>query len=370
MDNEPEKEQAQKPSSKEEPKVDPSKEEQETKPSDSMGRYDQFLRKQTEKKAAAAKETPKEKKDEPPSEEKAAEKKVEDSKPKSRIYVLDEQGNKKPLVLNVDGKEIEVSDPEDLKTKGQIWYHHDTRGKELNDREAALKEKEKELEVGSKLLSQALEEIQLRSKSDTQKLSEKEQVEEEEDEDDELLDPELSKTRKELRESRREVKKLMDEFNMLKKAFILDKVEAERTNINKGFEALKGDKFKYADKEDVLRYMAEYDEKGNPKYSLEDAVKKSHEKFEGLFKQFLKENPEVAEITDAQKKQVIREYNESKAKEEEAPISSPSESTAGDTAPTPKKEKDIKKEGYGSPSGAFEAWKEIYNAKKREAAKF
>lgn len=346
-----EEEQVTEPSSEEE-SVETSEEEQVTKPSTSTDRYKSFLEKRNkEKEETDEKEVSDEKKEAPP-EEKATEE-VEDSetKVKSRIIIRDEQGKETPLVLEVDGKNIEISDADELKTKGQIWYHHDTKGKELN-------EKEKELEVGAKLLSEALEKAaQLKVQSAPPQPSDEEQAEEEDEKDLEGVDPELAKTRKELKKSNQKL-------NALSKVVFDMLIKEERGKIDDEFNALKDDGFKYADKDDVITLMAKRDEKNDPIYTLKEAVKISHEKIAKIVEQETGDK----EPTEEQEQKIIAKYLENKAKEE-APVGSPSDTSAGDAPPIPKKDEDGERKGYGSVQGAYEAWRKKFKARQGVARK-
>ena len=351
----PDEEQAKEPSSEE--KKETSKEEQVTKPSDSRDRFEKFAEKQAEKKEAKSKETSKEK--EIPSEKEAG-KKVEDSKPKvSKIRFVDEEGKDASLVLTVDGKEYEIKDPEELRTKGQIWYHHDIKGAELNA-------KEKELQTGAEQLAKIMEAIEKRaSESAPKKPSEEEQVEEE-DEDEDILDPEV---REKFKAIKKELKEVKGESGMVKQILLNMLTTNEGSRIDEEIKTLQEDGFSLAKRKSVYRLLAENDEKtGKPKYkTVKDAVEADQKEREADLKEHLEKNPEILEMKKADAEKAVAKYLEEKEKEEEAPVSPPSETAADELKSTLEKKKEQK--GYGSISEAYEAGRKTLAERRRAAEK-
>jgi len=349
MEINPNEEQVTEPSSGEEKET--SKEEQVTKPSDSRDRYEKFTEKQAAEKAAKSKETSKEK--EAPLEKETGEKKVEDSKPKGpKIRFVDEQGNDVSFVLDVDGKPIEIKDPDELKTKGQIWYHHDIKGAELNKLKADLEAKEKELQTGAEQIAKIMEAVEKRaSQSAPTKPSDEEQVEEE-DEDEDLLDPDVSARFKALKKELKEVK---GESKMVKQMLFKMMVTDEGSKIDGEIKELQGDSYNEKRKKKVYRLLAENDEKtGKPKYtSVKEAVEAEKKEREEDIKEYLEKNPEALEMKKKDREEAVAEYLEEKEKDEEAPVSPPSETPVDESVSTSEKKK--KKEGYGSITAAAEA---------------
>ena len=356
MTIDPKEEQVTEPSSREEKET--SKEEQVTKPSDSRDRYEKFTERKATEKAAKSKETSKEK--EAPLEKETGEKKVEDSKPKGpKIRFVDEQGNDVSFVLDVDGKPIEIKDPDELKTKGQIWYHHDIKGKELNELKEKLeaiadqqKAKESDLQTGAEQIAKIMEAIEKRgSQSAPQKPSDEEQVEEE-DEDEDLLDPDVSARFKALKKELKEVK---GESKMVKQMLFKMMVTDEGSKIDGEIKELHGDSYSEKKRKKVYRLLAENDEKtGKPKYkSVKEAVEAEKKEREEDLKEYLDKNPEILEMKKKDREEAVAEYLEAKEKDEEAPVSPPSETPVDELASAPEKKK--KKEGYGSIMAAAEA---------------
>ncbi|HUV71961.1 MAG TPA: hypothetical protein VMW25_03045 [Clostridia bacterium] len=357
MEINPNEEQVAEPSSGEEKET--SKEEQVTKPSDSRERYEKFKENAAEKKEAKSKETSKEK--EPPPEKETGEKKVEDSKPKGpKIRFVDEQGNDVSFVLDVDGKPIEIKDPDELKTKGQIWYHHDIKGKELNELKEKLeaiadqqKAKESDLQTGAEQIAKIMEAIEKRgSQSAPQKPSDEEQVEEEDDFDESLLDPDTLKRFKKLE---KRVETAENESKMTKQMLFKMMVTDEGSKIDGEIKELQGDSFSEKKRKKVYRLLAENDDKtGKPKYkNVKEAVEAEKKEREEDLKEYLEKNPEILEMKKKDREEAVAEYLEAKEKDEEAPVSPPSETPVDELASAPEKKK--KKEGYGSIMAAAEA---------------
>ena len=109
-----------------------------TPPSSVSDAFSKFQEKQ-----AAAKEKPTVE-TQPPKE---GDKEIEP--PAKKYRIVDESGNDVPFPITVDGKTIEVTDPEKLKQYGQFGYRQDIHGKALNDRESAITEKEKKFKIES-----------------------------------------------------------------------------------------------------------------------------------------------------------------------------------------------------------------------------
>jgi len=337
MEINPNEEQVAEPSSGEEKET--SKEEQVTKPSDSRDRYEKFKEKAAEKKEAKSKETSKEK--EAPPEKETGEEEIKPELPDVPLYLVDKEGKKYPYILKVDGKDILPDDPNKAITYSQLGFHGNTWNEEL-------KVKEKELQAGADLLAKTMKAIEERaSQSAPLKPSDEEQVEEE-DEDEDILDPEVSAKFKALRKELKEVK---NEAKMTKEMLIRMVVTDQGSKITNEIKELQGDGYNEKRRLKVYRLLAENDEKtGKPKYtSVKEAVEAEKKEREEDIKEYLEKNPEILEMKKKDAEKAVAEYLEAKEKDEEAPVSPPSETPVDESVSAPEKKK-----GYGGNVGL--AW--------------
>jgi len=341
MEINPNEEQVAEPSSGEEKET--SKEEQVTKPSDSRDRYEKFTEKKATEKAAKSKETSKEK--EAPLEKETGEKEAEPEEPEAHLYLVGKDGKKHPFILNVDGELVKPDSVEKAITYGQLGFHGNRRLEELNA-------KEKELQAGADTLAKIMKAMEERaSQSVPTKPSDEEEVEEE-DEDEDLLDPDVSARFKALKKELKEVK---GESKMVKQMLFKMMVTDEGSKIDGEIKELHGDSYSEKKRKKVYRLLAENDEKtGKPKYkSVKEAVEAEKKEREEDLKEYLDKNPEILEMKKKDREEAVAEYLEAKEKDEEAPVSPPSETPVDELASAPEKKK--KKEGYGSIMAAAEA---------------
>ena len=342
MATDPKEEQVTEPSPEEEKET--SKEEQATRPSDSRDRYEKFQEKSAAGKAAKSKETSKEK--EPPPEKETGEEEVKPEEPEAHLYLVDKDGKKHPYILNVDGEPIKPDSVEKAITYGQLGFHGNKRLEELNV-------KEKELQTGAEQLAKIMEAIEKRaSQSAPTKPSEEEQVEEEDDFEETLVDPDTLKYFKKLE---KRVEKAENETKMVKTAWMKTTIANEGSKITNEIKELQGDSYSEKRREKVYRLLAENDKKtGKPKYtSVKEAVEAEKKEREEDIKEYLEKNPEALEMKKKDREEAVAEYLEEKEKDEEAPVSPPSETPVDESVSTSEKKK--KKEGYGSITAAAEA---------------
>lgn len=335
----PNEEQVAEPSSGEE-KETPQKEEQATKPSEKKGAFERYFEKKAADKAAQSKETSKEK--EAPPEKETGEEEIKPEEPEAHLYLVDKDGKKHPFILNVDGELVKPDSVEKAITYGQLGFHGNKRLEELNV-------KEKELQTGADQLAKIMEAIEKRaSQSAPTKPSDEEQVEEE-DEDEDLLDPDVSARFKALK---KELKKVKSESNMTKQMLMKMIVTDQGSKIDGEIKELQGDSYNENRRKKVYRLLAENDEKTKePKYkSVKEAVEAEKKEREEDIKEYLEKNPEVLAKKKKDREEAVAEYLEEKAKDEEAPVSPPSETPVDESVSAPEK----KKKGYGGNIGL--AW--------------
>jgi len=248
-----------------------------------------------------------------------------------------------PFKLVVDGKEIEIDDPEKLKTYAQQGYHYSQKMAELKKSEEMIQD-----------ILKAMQEGRLAITPPGQKPSIKEEAAEEELEDlDELDDPELARERKERLKLQQDYNKLKKDFKMLNQLVVTKFVEDVHQQMTKEINSFK-EKYPMADDDKVWNFLAEKDPlTKKPKYTIEEAVKISHEAESKKFKEFLKTNPEFHKKTEEEKQAIIADYLK-KQEEKKAPVSSPSQTIAQKTSDIKEEKEGIK--GMGDAIERFNQW--------------
>ena len=250
------------------------------------------------------------------------------------VYFVDEEGNKIPFTMTVDGKLIEVTDPEKLRKYGQLGYHSDTRGKDLNERELKIKESEEKLqqEIGAfskgqemlGTIQKALEDGRLTMSDPASKIKE-----EAPEIDEELFsDPGMVALKKENLEIKESVKGLVGQLETTNKILLGKLVEEQHGKINDDIATLKPT-YGLADEGRVWDLLALQDKEGKPLHDVEAAMKISQDEEKGKFDQYIKTDPDFANLSEDKKELAVKEYLEKKAAREKASISSPSGSPAG-----------------------------------------
>jgi len=343
-------EQVDKPSEKEEV-VESSEEEKADKPpefgsvSEAIKAYEEKASKKSSKdaeKKLEEKTLPEEKSAEEkkkPEEETKTEELSEE--PKLSLRIVNDKGKDMAFPLKVGGEDIDISDPKKLQELAQKGYHY-SQDREKFKEDLELAKKVKPLLPVLEEFEKAYKEGRLTVDGEIVKAKEKEG--EEEEEEDLTVDPELSETKKRVKTLE---EKLQDR----------DKQEVEKTIT---------DTKSYLDNE-IEKHKAKYfaaiiepekempkgvwgnlglqveDEanpgKSKPKYTPEEAIKKSHETMIAHVKKLVKEHPE--EFID--EKAIATKFLAEKEEKEQAPIGSPSELPAGEVGEKkPKEFKGIK----------------------------
>ena len=356
------------------PEIDETKEpvdgekKEATSPSSVSDGYNMFIEKQ---KSAAKKEEDPKKEDLSADKEKQLPKEGDkgDKTPAHKpVYIVDEEGNKVPFTMTVDGKLIEVTDPEKLRQYSQLGYHSDTKGKDLNERELTLKESEKKLQLetaafadGQKLLGKinaALSDGRLVISDPASKIKE-----ETPEIDEELYsDPGMLELKKENLALGKGVKEIKEQLETTNKILLGKLVEEQHSKIESDMERLKPT-YGVASEKEVWDLLALQDKDGKPEHTVESAMKLSNENEKSKFDAYRKADPDFLKLSEEKKEEYIKEYLEKKAKREEAPVSAPSGSPAG----SPKGGKEDRSKW--TPRQFFEAGAKMVNERMAAAKK-
>jgi len=257
----------------------------------------------------------------------------EDGKP-----ILDNSGEKIPLVFKDGGKEYYPDKPDDVHTWGNMGIHSNRRLEEVKKREEKLAEAEPFIRMIQEAHKNGTLVIKEDGKPQDQKLDEREEEEEEG-----YVDPEL----KDLREKVKKLEKGMEkdgeerkkERDMQLKSIFEDQEKKLRDMMKQSKEkGLYGAITRLEDEEyplDTWDLLAALDDKGNPKYDFETAMKMSHESQVKFVKNFITAHPEI--IKD-EKDKIIGQHYKEKEEKEAAPIESPDEKATSTSKKPEKKE--------------------------------
>lgn len=334
---------------------------------------------------AEEKETPEktETKTEPPEKEESTEKEPEAvTGPKTSVFVnedglfVDADGNPKPRVQKIDGKDVEFKSLEDYDRSARMGYHHDARGKELNDREAKL---QRDLPIVD-MIMKAQKEGRLIIKEPGEAATPPDKPETETaipELDLSNLDPEVGdviKTMKDTFDGRIKTleaanKKLTTSNENLQNIYANDLVKKVKGDIEAEI-ATSLEKYPLAAKADgspkhaVWDALAEVDQKTDkPVYTnVDDAVKAVHAELEVDLKAHL-EKENYVKVDDDKKREIVADYMAKQEESDKAPVSAPGVVTAG----TPKKKDEKQFEDLPSALRAFE---EDHGATTKKAARF
>jgi len=320
----------------EEAKEKPS-EETETKPEEKI---------EEEKKPAEKSETEEKK---PESKEELKEEK----KPEPTLWLIDKDGKKTPFIVKARGKFYTPEDSEKALSWGSIAIDASESNKTVKEKEEELNKREQNLnkyEVFLQALDKADKDGTLyvedekgkKIKVSDYKPKEGEKPEEEE-EDDVLTDPEV-------KELRKRVKTLEATSEEAKKEKIKSMVDGAKGKIDKEIDEHRKvypgtfDRDGENSPKDVWDILAK-----NPKMTVEEASKLSHESEVNFVKKRLEKNPDLY----MDRKAIYADMLAEKNKKEEAPVESPSELPAGAPGQGDKKDKfkgksysEIIKEGF------------------------
>lgn len=320
----------------EEAKEKPS-EETETKPEEKI---------EKEEKPAEKSETEEKK---PESEEEVKEEK----KPEPTLWLVDKDGKKTPFIVKARGKFYTPEDPEKALSWGSIAIDASESNKSVKEREENVAKREQNLtqyETFFQALDKADKEGKLYVEDEDGKkirisdIKPKEgEKPEAEEEDDLLIEPEVKELRKRVKtleatseEAKKEKIKSMVDGAKGK----IDKEIDEHRKVYSGIFDLDGED----SPKDIWDILAK-----NPKMTVEEAAKLSHESEVNFVKKRIEKNPDLY----MDRKAIYADMLAEKNKKEEAPVESPSELPAGAPGQGDKEDKfkgksysDIIKEGF------------------------
>jgi hypothetical protein len=258
----------------------------------------------------------------------------EEKQPEPKLFLVDEKGNKTPLIFKADGKFEAPEAADKVLTYLGLGVHANKRLEEIKVKEEYFKQTEPFLKALQKAEADGrlYVEDEKGTKIKVSELKEEaEKVTEEEEEEIEITDPELQKANKRITDLEKKLKereaKEFDGFLEGQKKKIQDEIEGHKKT---HFAAFDRDDQEFP--QEVWQLLAK-----NPEMSVEEATKKSHESVLNFVKKVIEKSPN----SFIDKDRIYADKLEEKTKKETAPISSPSEILAG--LPPAKEEK---KKGY------------------------
>lgn len=344
----------------EEKVVEPSEEEKVVEPSEFEGgpteAAEKFFEEKAKKEEKPSEEETKTKPEEKILEQKPGEEEVSEEKPpEARLWVVDEKGNKTPLIVKADGKYHAPDKADTVLTWSGLGVHANTIVE-------GVKRDKEEIEKTKPILNMLLEAYKngkITVEGKPLSPSEEEKVEEEEEEDEGLIDPEVAALKKSDKKLRESVKELQDDKL---KSFIhgekakLDAAITEHRKTN--FAAIvRSDED--APKE-IWDLLAEKTDDGTgAKYTVEQAMKIAHDSNVAFAKKLMSEHPEEFGIDE---NVIYAKKLKEKQEKEEAPVSSPSETPAV----VETKSEEVEPQ---SPAEGYEMFRRKYKAKQEAGRK-
>ena len=327
-----------------EKEVEPSAEEKDDKPSEFTGGPDeaaaQFFKEKAEKEKPSE-EKLEEKPEEKPSEEK--EEVVDEKPPDPHLWIVDKDGNKTPLIVKADGK-LHAPDKVDKALQwGGLGVHANTVLEGVKQERADF---EKSKPILDMLLTAYKDGKIVVDGKPVAPVGEEKPAEETEEEDESLIDPEVAQLKK-------SVKELQDDKLQ---AFIQgEKGKIETTITEQGkthFAAI--DRSKEDAPKEVWDLLTEKKaDKSGPKYTVEEAMKISHDSNIAFAKKLIAANPKEFEVDE---NAIYAKKLKEKEEKEEAPVGAPSDTPAVvETKPDDTE--------YATPAEAYEAFKKQHKAK-------
>jgi hypothetical protein len=257
---------------------------------------------------------------------------------KPTLFISDEKGKiLGPLIGKARGKEYI---PDSIE-KAQAWVNLGI----VQDEERAITNKERaemaKVMPLAKLITQAYGDGRLVIKDDKGQGEKTKEEETQEEEETEYVDPKVKALTDRVKELESKLNKSDENRKKEKQSQFEAFVEEHRSNMKKDMEGLRKKAYFgadiYLDKKpedfpkNVWDLMGEVDENGNPKYSLEQAMKISHESQVNYSEKFLIDHPECfPKLRD----KIVGQYNKEKNEREKAPEGPP-----GERPEIPKKEK-------------------------------
>lgn len=302
-------------------------------PSDPQDALQRFLKVRSEKEAS--KKAPSEggKTGQVADQKTGADKKPAAKNPWEGLRIVDAEGKAAKLPISVDGESFELDDMNQIGTSVQFGFHHDKKGKDLTEREKKIQEFESQnAEVLKGLpelmkIQQAIENGTLKIAKDgtvTKAAGDKVNPDhivltDEERSDGNPQFVELAEKFNKMIDRNLSLEKGMDALKQLQLAQLF---KEEKTNIDIEIKKHK-EKYPLAANKEIIDYLAELNEKKLPKYTVEEATKLSHEEAKKRFEEYVAKDPDFMEKTDAQKKQIIKEYLDTVNENNKPPVSGP-----------------------------------------------
>ena len=346
-------EQVDKPSEKEEV-VESSEEEKADKPPE-FGNVRQAIAAYEEKALKKSSEDAEKKPEEKtlPEEKSAEEKKKPEEETKTKepseksklsLRLVNDKGEEVAFPLKVEGEDVDVSDLNKLQELAQKGYHY-SQDREKFKEDLDLAKQLKPLLPEILAFEKANKEGRLRIDGKLVGKDQKKEGEEEEEEDiTKELDPELTETKNRVKtleekiqeKDKQEVEKTIEdtktfldgEIEKHRKTYFAAIIEPEK-EMPKGVWGNLG--LRIEDEENPGQKK--------PKFTPEEAIKRSHESMIAHVKKLVKEHPE--EFID--EKEIATKFLAKKEEREEAPVGSPSELPAGEAGDKkPKEFKNLK----------------------------
>jgi hypothetical protein len=248
---------------------------------------------------------------------------------KAGFFVLDDKGNKVPIVIKADGKEYPVDSIDKLQTWASMGIHANTRLEDIKKSEGMLEKIMDAIASGRVAVKDGKLVAIPQGQQPTSAVAETPAKAEETDE---FESPEM----KRVKALETDLAKAKKDFEAMRglytEAWLRDQKGQLDTEIAKHKKA-----FPLAREKDLWPLLGEtvgVDEKGDPipKYSVEDAMKTLHGQELERFTSFKNEHPEFVD-----KQEIIAAYLKEKSGKETAPVSSPSGTPAPSPAPAAKK---------------------------------
>jgi len=350
---------------------DPEKTEQVVEPSAPSGITEQLERfkadqeanreKSSGEEAARSEETQKTETKEEPSTEEKPESEESTGKPgvvyyDSEGYFCDENGNRTPRTLKVDGMEREIDTLNKWDTHASFGYHTDIRGKELNDRESKIKPLEEHRPLIEGLIQAwqsgrlAIDGKVMSSDGSQTPAVEAEAATFDIDYDD--LDPDTAKVVKAMesrtRKAEATIQTLTAQVQAVQDAYTKEKVTQFSSQLQATIKeaaqdfplAMTADGSKA--RQEVWAILAEADSNGKAKYTPEEAARMVHQSRAKEFSAYAKSQG-YDKVDDKKKQEIQKEFLSQEEADKAPPVRSPDSAPTSTTLKTAKpKPKDLR----------------------------
>lgn len=265
--------------------------------------------------------------------------KVASKSPWEGLRIVDKDNNPAKLPISVDGESFELDDINKIATSAQFGFHHDKRGKDLTEREDKLKVRIQELEESSSNIQKGmpyLEKIKAALESGAIQFSPegtlistgtgKKDVDPDHipisKEDEDLEDSQYLDLAKRFNKMITYTKKQDQTINALKQLQISQLFKEKKTEIDTEIARLKPE-YPQSDETEVINFLAELDANKRPKYNIKQAMEMSHKNIKKRFEGYIEKDPQFMDKTEAQKKDIIKEYLDSVDEKNKHPQGAP-----------------------------------------------